>query len=262
MEQIYFFTRPTFGRKVYQWLVRGSPIYLLLGIFLTWGGITELLADRARIEAAAKVPTNETVMANNDAELAGSQIMLSWGGFILLLATALSLAAPALILKIYVGKFWATQAMFVGMEGVPEDLGLVEEYLFTSNRGRLTWSVAGSTHARHALVEGECVGLRPPLPDYAAERSGRRLPTFTLIDTHTMTAMAFQAARPPTTVVICGQEGGMQRAALCSYDWKRNTFAREQVVRLKTTVLDRTFRMGRFRFSLKRRAEPDGPGPV
>ena len=255
MEQIYFFTRPTFGRKVYQWLVRGSPLYLLLGIFLTWGGVIELLKDRAIVEAAAKVPTDPTVMKANDLELAGSQVMLSWGGFILFLATALSLAAPALILKIYGGKFWATQAMFVGMEGVPEDLGLIEEYLFTSNRGRLTWSVAGSTHSRHTLVEGECVGLRPPLPDYAAA-GGSQLPTFTLIDTHTMTAMAFQAARPPTTVVICGQEGGMQRAALCSYDWKRNTFAREQVVRLKTTVLDRMFRMGRFRFSLNRRVEP------
>lgn len=257
MEQVYFFTRPTFGRKVYQWLVRGSPIYLLIGIFLTWAGITETLKEHARYEAAAKVPLSDNVMEQMALDLGGAQVVLGWGGFILLLATALSLAAPALILKIYVGKFWATQAMFVGMEGVPEDLGLIEEYLFTSNRGRLTWSVAGSTHSRHALVEDECVGLRPPLPDYRTGNvASGQLPTFTLIDTHTMTAMAFQAARPPTTVVICGQEGGMQRAALCSYDWKRNTFAREQVVRLKTTVLDRMFRMGRFRFSLKRRAEP------
>src|SRR5262249_10331566 len=43
---------------------------------------------------------------------------------------------------------------------------------------------------------------------------------FTIIDTYSMTATMFYAYHPPTTVLICGQEGGMQRAVLCSYDWK------------------------------------------
>lgn len=45
----------------------------------------------------------------------------------------------------------------------------------------------------------------------------------------------------------------MQRAALCSYDYKNNLFAREQVIRVPTTALDRMFRMPRFRFDLGRR---------
>ena len=78
---------------------------------------------------------------------------------------------------------------------------------------------------------------------------------FTLIDTYSMTATMFYAYHPPTTVLICGHEGGMQRAVLCSYDWKTQTYCRETVVRMKTLVLERMFRVDRFKFALKRSQE-------
>ncbi|KAK8120018.1 uncharacterized protein PG998_004644 [Apiospora kogelbergensis] len=236
MEQIYFFKRPTMSRTITKVLLRGSPLYLMIGLAMTIAG----------------------ALVNPQATL----LELLIPGIIILIPTAIiALASPSIILDIYSGKFWSTQALFVGIEGVPSTLGYVEERLFGSAAGRLKWSPAGSQLSKHEhSAADECVGLPPPTQDDHQELGhdndgAPRMTTFTLVDTYSMTALAFQAERPPTTVIICGQEGGMQRAALCSYDWKRNTFAREQVVRLKTTVLDRMLRMDRFRFSLNRRCE-------
>ncbi|KAK8094769.1 hypothetical protein PG997_001454 [Apiospora hydei] len=214
MEQIYFFKRPTFLHNFAKVLLRGAPVYFLFGLSLTIAGAVTRL---------------------NGAPTLG---LLIPGVVVLIPTVLILLSAPAMLYHIYDGKFWSTQALFVGMEGVPASLGFVEERLFGSDRGRLRWSAAGSRLSRHEL---------------SPEGDEQQLPMFTLVDTYSMTAIAFRSARPPTAVVVFGREGGMQRAALCSYDWKRNTFAREQVVRLKTTVLDRMLRMDRFRFSLERR---------
>jgi hypothetical protein len=66
-----------------------------------------------------------------------------------------------------------------------------------------------------------------------------------------MTATLIEAEHPPVAVMICGSEGGMQRAVLCSYDWETQTFCRETVLRVKTMVLDRMFCVDRFKFSLR-----------
>lgn len=64
--------------------------------------------------------------------------------------------------------------------------------------------------------------------------------------------MTFEAERPPVVALLCGSEGGMQRAVMCSYDWATQTFYRETVLRVRTRMLDRTPRMERVRFGLKR----------
>ncbi|KAK8029308.1 hypothetical protein PG991_006364 [Apiospora marii] len=263
MEPVYFFTRRTWKRTFSQWVLRSNPGWLAIWIALALNTAAIVVgADTAAKQRNAG--TNDNAR-NNDLQPSnsnptGASSTQIWTlviiMFFLFVTIGISLAAPAMIRKLYIGKFWDTQASFVGMEGVPSDLGMVEEYLFGCNRGRLEWSVAGSTLSRHkestGAEKGACIGL-PPRPSYNMDKGGNTLHTFTIVDTFSMTAMAFQAARPPTAVIVCGQEGGMQRAALCSYDWKRNTFSREQVIRLKTAVLDRMSRMDRFRFSFKRR---------
>jgi hypothetical protein len=87
-----------------------------------------------------------------------------------------------------------------------------------------------------------------PQPSTTTQNDRQRL--FTLVDTYTMTVTLFEAARPPVVVLICGREGGMQRAVLCSYDWRTQTFCRETVLRMKTMAVDKMFRVDRFRFSL------------
>jgi hypothetical protein len=70
--------------------------------------------------------------------------------------------------------------------------------------------------------------------------------------TYTMTATLFWAEKPPVAALACGRDGGMQRVVLCSYDWRTQAYIRESVVGMKPMILDRMFRVDRFRFSLSR----------
>jgi hypothetical protein len=67
----------------------------------------------------------------------------------------------------------------------------------------------------------------------------------------------FEAERPPVVALLCGAEGGMQRAVMCSYDWPTQTLYRETVLRMETRVLEKMPRVGRVRFGLRRYV--DGP---
>lgn len=61
---------------------------------------------------------------------------------------------------------------------------------------------------------------------------------FALVDTNTLSVTLFSAVRPPVAVVLCGEEGGMQRALLCSYDWSTQTLYRETVMRMSFVDAD------------------------
>jgi len=62
----------------------------------------------------------------------------------------------------------------------------------------------------------------------------------------------FEAVRPPTCLLLCAVEGGMQRAIGCSYDFTMQTFYRETVLRMNTTVLDKMSRVPRFRIGIRK----------
>ena len=66
------------------------------------------------------------------------------------------------------------------------------------------------------------------------------------------TVTLFEAERPPIVALLCGSEGGMQRAVMCSYDWTTQTLYRETVLRMETKVLEKMSRVGRVRFGLQR----------
>lgn len=264
---------------------------------------------------------------------------------------------PAAMLSFYRGKFWSTQAWFIGIEGEYTDLVALEKTLFGFGESRLKWSPYSSTQLRHArrnaserLRNAECEGLPPAsdkLPEMAivrqyilqgrlveqaqmaptsllpavsaahatsnhgetplAHEQGTQLPNpssqpnlasapppspppipaanygdcstsstaitsrqssqsptpasshngqggrpqidpdriFTLVDTLSMTVMTFRA------VLVCGHEGGAQRALLCSYDFRTQTFHRETVLRMQSNVLNRMERVEKFGFSIE-----------
>jgi hypothetical protein len=62
----------------------------------------------------------------------------------------------------------------------------------------------------------------------------------------------FEAKRSPVIALLCGAEGGMQRAVMCSYDWTTQTMYCETVLRMETRVLEKMSRVGRVRFGLGR----------
>lgn len=104
-------------------------------------------------------------------------------------------------------------------------------------------------YSRRDPETGELIPQRPTERDH---KSSSRLQTFTLIDTFTLTATVFEAERVPVAAIICGQEGGMQRALLCSYDPETRAFCKETVLRMKTLCLERMPRIDRFRFAMRR----------
>lgn len=181
------------------------------------------------------------------------------GAILLVISLATILASPYLIRLIYGGKLWGAQAWFFGFEGYL-DLPTIESSIYGSYNGRLKWAASGSTLSRHEQnSDGECVGL-DPTTDRAvrdmleqaktSECGGSKV--FTLVDTYTSTVMMFTAMRPPVAAILCGREGGMQRAVLCSYDWKSQTLYRETVLRMETPVLERMFRVHKLRFGFQR----------
>jgi len=187
--------------------------------------------------------------------LAGTSV----GAFLLVTSLIVVLASPYFVRVIYSGKLWGTQAWFFGFEGYL-DLATIESQIFGAYMGRLKWSPSGSSISKHKMNEhGECVGVDPTLDprvkamvkqarnsDYGAMK------VFTLVDTYTLTVTMFLAVRPPVAVLMCGHEGGMQRAIMCSYDWSTQTLYRETVLRMETPVLEKMFRVNRFRFGLQR----------
>jgi len=181
------------------------------------------------------------------------------GGLFLAYSLVVILMSPFLVRKIYGGKLWGTQPWFFGFEGYM-DLATIESHIFGAYMARLKWSPAGSPISAHVANKfGECVGIDPTTdPDVRSmvekaktSRYGD-LKVFTLVDTMTMTVTMFTAVRPPIAVLLCGHEGGMQRAVMASYDWKDQTLYREAVLRMETPILSKMSRVHRFRFGFNR----------
>lgn len=182
------------------------------------------------------------------------------GALLLTIGLIFTLLSPYMIRLLYGGKIWGTQPWFFGFEGYMS-LPTIERHIFGADISRLSWSTNGSPLSRHhANAYDECEGLDPTTDPDTAARVRRAISSrmgeekiFTLVDTHTMTVTMFAAVRPPVAVVLCGQEGGMQRALLCSYEHTTQTLYRETVLRMETPVLEVMSRLGRFRIGLNRR---------
>lgn len=188
------------------------------------------------------------------------------GAIFLVLALIAILSSPWAVKKCYSGKFWDSQPWLFGFEGYL-DIETIERKIFGFPYGRLRWSPFGSPLSRHGEnLFGECEGRDPVMTDESVRKlvdtalsgSYGEAKIFTLVDTNTMTVTMFEAVRPPVVALMCGSEGGMQRAVMCSYDWTGQTLYRETVLRMETRVLEKMSRVGRVRFGLKRVVEETG----
>ncbi|KAG4431383.1 hypothetical protein IFR05_013143 [Cadophora sp. M221] len=153
------------------------------------------------------------------------------------------ISSPYLTRLLYEGS----SAWLFGFEGYA-DLETIESQIFGSKMHRLRWSTYGSSLSRHSKnAFNESVGIDPTLDPVIRDKveaaiSNDRpdaMRVFTLVDTNTMTMTLFEAVKPPVAVLLCGSEGGMQRAVACSYEWTTGVCYRENVLRMETTVLDK-----------------------
>ena len=185
------------------------------------------------------------------------------GVIFLLIWVSIVLLTPMLVRIVYGGKFHNVQARFFGIEGYLNP-PTVERAIFGGAFGRLKWSVNGSPLSRSITnAQGEKIGIDPCRDANTiekVERSKRAKPgdlrIFTLVDTYNMEITLFEAVRPPTALFICGNEGGMQRAVACFYDWPTQTFHRETVLRVPTETLNRMHRVPRFKVGIVRKPYP------
>jgi hypothetical protein len=186
-------------------------------------------------------------------------ISLLFGIVLLLVSITTFFCTPMLIRRHLGGQFRSVEAALFGVEGYMTP-ATAERTIFGTARGRMAWSTNGSPLSRSYLNEKhERVGVDPLLDQNVREKvnlakvampGAKRI--FTLINTYTMEVTLFEAVRPPTGVFLCAVEGGMQRAIACSYDYTSQTFYRETVVRMDTTVLDRMGRVPRFRIGIRK----------
>lgn len=248
-QRVAITTKETWTRMISRILLRLTPVYLSSGI----------IALLARSTQAAII------------------FMVLTGVFMLI--------SPLLILHVYSGKVWSTQPWLFGFEGhLP--IEEIERKIFGFPQDRLTWAPYSSTFSRHrpheSFLKNECRGM-DPTEDAVVKSFVDRGPTaeygeprvFTLVDTNTMfvidllpgflylsqltsgirTATLFAAEQPPVVALLCGSEGGMQRAIMCSYHWQTQTLYRETVLRMETRVLEKMPRVGRVSFGLRRNVQ-------
>jgi hypothetical protein len=240
-ERVAITTKETWSRLIARFLLRGSPAWLITGA---------------------------SMVASGRQSGGGNSSLLGIGAIFLILALAVILTSPILVKHCYSGKLWNSQPWLFCFEGYM-DIETIEEHIFGFAQSRLVWSPFASPLSVHRKNQyDECVGLDPISEPAIRERlqAARNakygdMRIFTLVDTNTMTVCLFEAKVPPVACLICGAEGGMQRAVLCSYDWTSQTLYRETVLRMETVVLEKMSRIGRFRFGMKRFEIPTLPAP-
>jgi hypothetical protein len=137
LETVAFIKRETAFRTIGRICVRGAPPYFIMDV--------TLVATSSGL--GLKASTNPILIVS---------------AIILAISLLIILVAPYQLLRIYLGKFWSTQAWFFGIEGPIEDLAKIERLIFGFSENRLTWSINGSLLSRHHLNEfQECEAEAP-----------------------------------------------------------------------------------------------------
>ncbi|KAJ3564391.1 hypothetical protein NPX13_g7864 [Xylaria arbuscula] len=251
-----FLKRETILRSIGSFIVRFAPGWLIISIFLL-------------VSYGQPIPSYNLATGHYTHKVSP---LVAVGIVFFIIAFAAVASLPYVMMSLYSGKFWSTQALLFGLEG-QADLEWLELQLFGFTQGRLRWSTWSSTQSLHRskpttggakYIDGEVEELEPtatPLRNNNPEITDVDR-VFTIVDTYSMTATLIRAVHPPTTALVCGQEGGMRRVLLCSYDYSTQTFHRETVVRMPTKVLDRMDRVDRFRFSMANMPLGTGKGEV
>ncbi|KAJ5404585.1 hypothetical protein N7509_004456 [Penicillium cosmopolitanum] len=218
--------------------------------FSSYGSLGYLTIEKAiAVAADDKIGTHVQNEVPGIETLHKLHALLSWSRFfeavaliLMIVALATFLLSPYLTRLLYRGKFWGSQAWLFGFEGYA-DLETIESQIFGARMRRLRWSPYGSSLSRHDKNDShECVGqdpikdpiIRTKIEQAARNEASNGMRIFTLVDTNTMTVTLFEAARPPSVLLLC---------------------AVEVVLRLETPVLEKMSRVSRVKLGAFRKQE-------
>ena len=254
----------SFKRIMAEIFVRCFTILFLIALFLVFAGAAQKnAASSSGSSSSSSIFGSNFNKRQSYGALMPTTDLLTTGGILLGISAPFWLLSPWVTRILFGGKAWNVAPYLFGFEGYL-DIETIESQIYGFPAGRLRWSVAGSSLSRHQVNKwGECMGVDPTAVDQSiadkVERSKHAMfgekRIFTLVDTRNGLVTLFECVRPPCGMLLCGQEGGMQRAMMVSLDWKTSTLYRETVLRVPTVMLQDMWRVDRVRVGLKREVE-------
>lgn len=160
-------------------------------------------------------------------------------------AVLLSLAGPFSAQSLFGGTVEKSSPNLVAFEGVMP-ISEVEKVVFGNFEGRLTYAPSSTPFCalQNARHRRERLGMEPNWISHpeinecldGVVPKGHHL--FTLVDMGDLSVSIMSAERPPTVALLCGREGGMVRAVLCSWSFENDCLYKETVVRMPSTVYE------------------------
>lgn len=128
----------------------------------------------------------------------------------------------------------------VGFEGTMP-LREIEKIIYGNFNHRLAYAPSSTIFSKNLRNKKTREGVEPSDPTWwQTEAKNLNIPKghrlFTIVDTGDMTVSVIAAERPPVVALICGREGGMVRALLCSWRFEQNCLYRECVMRMRSSV--------------------------
>ncbi|KAJ6036367.1 hypothetical protein N7540_000646 [Penicillium herquei] len=158
--------------------------------------------------------------------------------------------SPSAVRQLCSGGSSGLSNHLVGFEGTMT-LREIEKAIYGNWNGRLSYAPSSTIFSESLRHETIRMGVEPrdkygdPLgPEHWKQQKEllgipetHRL--FTIVDTGDMSVSVIAAERPPVVALVCGREGGMLRALLCSWRFETNCLYRECVVRMRSSIEER-----------------------
>ncbi|KAI1847079.1 hypothetical protein JX265_006727 [Neoarthrinium moseri] len=167
--------------------------------------------------------------------------IIKWmvAGFVFV-AVTLSVTGPFSVRRLYGGQVLQSTSNLVAFEGVMP-ISKLECLVFGNNSSRLSYEASSTPFSQYYRHQSRRVGFEPDWirderPDLVEANLPKGHKLFTLVDTGELSVSIFSAERPPTVALLCGREGGMLRAVLCSWQFENDCLYKETVVRMPSNV--------------------------
>jgi hypothetical protein len=164
--------------------------------------------------------------------LAGAAILFA-------LAWVASLFSPLAVRQLCNGDGGGNSNHLVGFEGTM-DLRDIEIAMYGNFNNRLRYAPSSTLFSDKLRRIQTRTAHEPQAQDW--DEIHRHVPPghrlFTIIDTGDCTVSLIATERPPVVALVCGREGGMARALLCSWRFDNNCLYREYVMRMRSSVVD------------------------
>ena len=238
-------------KSIAQLAVRSGAYWIITGYSLAFTYAPFFISGVNTSNNTDNNPTNNTV--NTSTFLWGIIVIFIGMGYLL------AFLAPHAVLRLFGGRVQESAPHLLGLEGTMR-IDQLEKMIFGDSQGRLTYEPSSTRFNSDNRDPRLRLGKEP---DWIRDSGPPRPPidsdhhVFMLVDTGNLTVSIFQARKPPTVALICGAEGGMLRAVLCSWRFANDCLYKETVIRVPTSTWEQTKLAGWLKVSLQSQGELD-----